>query len=68
MGCEAGDVIVGLMMSALGGLGLLLAARAWDIEMYIFGLALAIWAVLFDFGILRRHYDRRDAARSARHE
>lgn len=65
MDFETGDVVVGLMVAALGLLGLLLAARAWDNEMYLFGLVLAGFAVVFDFGILRRHYDRSDAARAA---
>ncbi len=68
MGFETGDIIVGLMVTALGVLGLFLAAGSWDMEMYIFGLALVAFAVVFDFGLLRRHYDRIDAARSAHHE
>ncbi|HVB69834.1 MAG TPA: hypothetical protein VNE67_18455 [Acetobacteraceae bacterium] len=67
MDFETGDIVVGLMVAALGLLGLFLAAGAWDEEMYIFGLALAVFAVLFDFGLLRRHYDRADAARSRPH-
>ena len=66
MDLEPSDVVVGLMVAALGLLGLLLVARAWDAEMYLFGLALAGFAILFDFGLLRRHYDRRDAALAAR--
>jgi len=63
MGFETGDIVVGLMVAALGLLGLFLAAGAWDGEMYLFGLVLAGFAVVFDFGLLRRHYDRVDAAR-----
>lgn len=66
MDLEPSDVIVGLMVAVLGLLGLLLIARAWDDEMYLFGLVLAGFAVVFDFGLLRRHYDRRDAALAAR--
>jgi hypothetical protein len=33
--------------------------------MYIFGLGLAGLAVLFDIGIVKAHFDRRDAARQA---
>ena len=66
MDLEPSDVVVGLMVAALGLLGLLLVARAWDDEMYLFGLVLAGFAVVFDFGLLRRHYDRRDAALAAR--
>ena len=66
MDLEPSDVIVGLMVAVLGLLGLLLIARAWDDEMYLFGLVLAGFAVVFDFGLLRRHHDRRDAALAAR--
>ena len=66
MDLEPSDVVVGLMVAALGLLGLLLVARAWDDEMYLFGLVLAGFAVVFDFGLLRRHFDRRDAALAAR--
>ncbi|MDE2583208.1 MAG: hypothetical protein KGL52_16345 [Rhodospirillales bacterium] len=66
MDFETGDIVVGLMVAALGLLGLFLAARAWDDEMYLFGLALAGFAVLFDFGVVRRHFDRKDAALAAR--
>jgi hypothetical protein len=64
MDFETGDIVVGLMVVVLGLLGLLVAARAWDNEMYLFGLTLAGFAVAFDFGILRRHFDRADAARA----
>jgi len=63
MGLETSDILVGLLVSALGLTGLFLAAGAWDDEMYLFGLVLAGFAVVFDFGLLRRHYDRKDAAR-----
>ena len=66
MDLEPSDIVVGLMVAVLGLLGLLLIARAWDDEMYLFGLVLAGFAVVFDFGLLRRHYDRRDAALAAR--
>jgi hypothetical protein len=66
MDLEPSDVVVGLMVAVLGLLGLLLIARAWDDEMYLFGMVLAGFAIVFDFGLLRRHYDRRDAALAAR--
>jgi hypothetical protein len=59
------DVVVGLLMAVLGLVGLFLAAGAVDDEMYIFGLGLAGLAVLFDIGIVKAHFDRRDAARQA---
>lgn len=72
MDIEASDLIIGLLMAALGLLGLLLASGAHDVEIYLFGLSLAGWAVVFVFGLIRRHYDRIDAAlavaRGDRHE
>jgi hypothetical protein len=74
MDIEASDLIVGLLMAALGLIGLLLASGAQDDEMYVFGLSMAGWAIVFVFGLMRRHFDRADAAhvavrtRGARHE
>lgn len=58
-------VVVGLMMAFFGLIGLFLIAGAADDEMYVFGLGLSGFAVLFDLGLIRRHYDRRDVARAA---
>src|SRR3954451_15961659 len=55
------DLVVGLMMAAFGLLGLLLDAGADDAEMYIFWLALCVFAVLFDFGLIKSRFDRRDS-------
>ncbi len=57
------EVAVGLLMAVLGLVGLVLAAGAIDDEIYIFGLGLAAFAVLFDLGLVRAHFDRRDAAK-----
>ncbi len=65
MEIEAGDLFVGLLMAVLGLCGLLVASGAHDNEMYVFGLSLAGFAAVFVFGLLRRHYDRVDAARHA---
>jgi hypothetical protein len=53
------------MMAVFGLVGLFLAAGAADSEMYVFGLSLTALAVCFDAGLIRRHYDRRDAAGAA---
>jgi hypothetical protein len=58
------DIVVGLMMAVFGLIGLFLIAGAADAEMYVFGFALSAFAVCFDFGLIRRHYDRRDAVRA----
>lgn len=64
MDIEASDLIIGLLMLACGLAGLFLAAGAHDVDMSVFGLLLAGWAVVFEFGLIRRHYDRIDAARA----
>jgi hypothetical protein len=65
MDIEASDLIVGLLLAAMGLLGLFLASGAHDDEIYVFGLGMAGWAVLFVFGLMRRHFDRADAVRVA---
>jgi hypothetical protein len=50
-------------MTAFGLIGLILASGAMDNEMYVFGLALFAFAVLFDLGLIRRHFDRQEARR-----
>ena len=57
MDIEPSDLIVGLMMAALGLIGLILASGAMDDEMYVFGLSLFGFACVFDFGLIRRHFD-----------
>ena len=55
------DLIIGLVMAGFGLIGLFLVAGAADAEMYVFGLSLAGFAVLFDFGLIKRYFDRRDS-------
>jgi hypothetical protein len=62
---NAGDLVVGLMVAVFGLMGLFLVAGAADSEMYVFGIALTGFAVCFDFGLIKRRYDRRDAASAA---
>ena len=61
MESDVGDMIIGLVMLAFGLIGLFLASGATDIEMSVFGFSLAAFAVCFGFGLIRRHFDRRDA-------
>ena len=68
MNVQASDLVVGLMMVVFGVLGLVLASHAVDIEMYIFGLSLTGFAVLFVFGQVRRHFDTVGAAQGAGHD
>lgn len=59
------DLAVGLMVAVFGLIGLFLVSGAADSEMYVFGISLVAFAVCFEFGLLRRHYDRRDVVRAA---
>lgn len=67
MNVEVGDLIVGVLMIVLSLMGLFLAAGAHDNEMYVFGLSLVGWGIVFVFGLVRRHYDRLDVARVSAH-
>jgi hypothetical protein len=62
MNIEPSDLIVGLLMAALGLIGLILASGALDEEMYVFGLGLFGFACVFVAGLVRRHFDKRDTA------
>jgi hypothetical protein len=64
MDIEPSDLIVGLMMLVFGVVGLILAAGAVDDEIYIFGLSLFGFACAFVFGLVRHHFDRREAVRA----
>jgi hypothetical protein len=68
MEIDVGDLIVGLMMGLFGLIGLFLVAGATDSAMYVFGLSLTGFAMVFDFGLIKRHFDRQDAAASALRE
>ncbi len=50
------------MMGLFGLIGLFLVAGATDAEMYVFGLALTAFALVFDFGLIKGYFDRKDAA------
>lgn len=67
MKIEGSDLFVGLLVSVLGLIGLILASGANDEEIYVFGLSLAGFAVVFVFGLIRRHFDKADARRLEGH-
>ena len=46
--------VIGGIVTLLGIVGLFLAAHAVDGGIYLFGLLLFLFAVLFDFGLIRR--------------
>ena len=59
---EVSDIVVGVLVLALGLIGLKMASGALDDEIYVFGLSMALFAVLFEFGLIRRYFDRKEAA------
>lgn len=61
---EVSSILVGALMLILGFTGLVLASGALDIEMYVFGLSLAGFSVIFEIGLIKAHFDRKDAARA----
>jgi hypothetical protein len=62
---EVSAVVIALLMLILGLTGLVLASGALDNEMYVFGLSLAAFAAVFELGLIKAHFDRRDRARHA---
>jgi membrane protein involved in colicin uptake len=64
MEIQVSDLLVGLLVLVLGLVGLYLASGALDDEIYIFGLGLALFAAVFDIGLVKRHYDRMQAAQA----
>jgi hypothetical protein len=63
-----GSLLVGLMVAGFGVIGLFLVAGAADSEMFVFGLGLAVFAIAFDFSLVKRHFDKKDAARGTARE
>ena len=64
---QTSGLVVGVLVLILGLAGLVMASGALDDEMYVFGLSLAGFAVVFDIGLVKRHFDRADAARGGGH-
>ena len=53
----SGKWIVGGLVSLTGLIGLFLAAHAKDDGIYLFGLILALFAVLYVFGAIKKAFD-----------
>src|SRR6478609_9495458 len=56
-GIRAVDAAIGLLVALLGLIGLIQAAGATDDGIYVFGLSLLAFAVVFDLGLVKRHFD-----------
>jgi hypothetical protein len=50
--------IVGAAVALLGLLGLTMAARATDLGVHLFGMLLFVFAIGFDFWLIKLGYDR----------
>jgi hypothetical protein len=59
------DTLVGFFVGILGLVGLFLAAGAVDFQAYLFGLSLFVMSILFNFFLIKGHFDRADALRHA---
>ena len=55
---DIGRVTMSVFAGLLGLLGLFLASRAVDTGFYLFGLALAGFAILYIFTMIKLTYDR----------
>jgi uncharacterized membrane protein YtjA (UPF0391 family) len=66
MNIQPSDLLVGLLVAALGLTGLAMASGAWDDEMFVFGLSLFVFACLFVLGVIRSHFDKQEVARAVR--
>lgn len=60
---QTSGLVVGLLVLILGLVGLAMASGALDDAIFVFGLSLWGFAVVFDIGLVKRHYDRAEAAR-----
>ena len=49
---EVSDIVVGVLVLVLGLIGLKMASGALDDEIYVFGLSMALFAALFEFGLI----------------
>ena len=57
------DLIIGVLMGIFGMVGLVLASGATDDQIYVFGLSLFAYGFLFILHLVRRHFNRAEAAR-----
>ena len=65
MQSEVGDWIVGPFVAILGLIGIILFGRANDGEMTVFGAALALFAIVFIFSLIKRRFEGGHAVQAA---
>jgi hypothetical protein len=63
-GMNLGDIIIGGFVAVLGLIGLVLAGGALDNEIYVFGLSLFVFAVVFDWGLILKSLRRAERAQA----
>jgi hypothetical protein len=54
------DLVIGGLVALLGLLGLVASANALDSGMATFGLALFVFAALFDFWLVKKAFDAKE--------
>lgn len=54
---EIGNVIMGVFAIVAGLFGLYLAAHSVDDGIYVFGLLMFAFAVIFNFWLVKSHFD-----------
>ena len=59
MNDKASSIAIGSFVSILGLVGLALAAGAVDLPVYGFGLGMFVFAVVYDFGLIKLWFDDR---------
>lgn len=57
------DLVIGVLMGVFGMVGLVLASGATDDQIYVFGLSLFLYGFVFILNLIRRHFNREEAAR-----
>ena len=58
---NTGKWVVGGVVSLLGVIGLFLAANAKDNGIYLFGFAIAAFAIFYVFAAIKHSYDQKPA-------
>ncbi len=55
---EVSGLIIATIMTLMAVAGLFLWAKSLDLGMSVFGFSLMVFGVLFDFWLIKHHFDR----------
>lgn len=58
---QVSEWVFAVLATAMALIGLVLWAKAIDFPMAWFGFGLVVFGVAFDFFLMKRHFDRREA-------